>query len=110
MTRDLGYAPGLAANEEMTMYIEVPENLARRIYELAKGDDERLAELLGVVIDKYDEDPPKWATLGDLQRHAREAVKRYKTDSPTHIVANDSRSRQIVNAEFADHLVSRVEP
>ena len=92
------------------MYIEVPENLARRIHKLAQGEDECLAELLGIVIDRYDANPPKYATLGDLQRHAQETIKRYETDRPAHAVETAPRGREVLSVDFADNLASRVEP
>ena len=86
------------------MYIEVPENLARRIHELAQGDDERLAELLGVVIDKYDENPPKWATLADLVRHADAFRERMNNESSSDTLNAASHDREVLVAELADRV------
>lgn len=92
------------------MYIEVPENLVRRIHELAQGEDENLAELLGIVIESYDANPPKWATLGDLQRHAAEARKRMKRLPEAEIVHATTSSREFLNTQLTDYPLERTDP
>ncbi len=92
------------------MFIEVPENLVRRIHELAQGEDENLAELLGIIIESYDLNPPKWATLGDLHRHAAEARKRMKRLPEAEIVDTTASSRDFLSTKLTDYLLERTDP
>ena len=72
------------------MYIEVPDTVMRHMHKIALRKDERLAELIGILIERYDTEGPKWATLGDLQRFAAEARKRMKRSRPDAERVNDA--------------------
>ena len=90
------------------MYIEIPEETVRRMREVAEGKDDFLAELLGNLLARHCGDAPKRATLADLGSHAREANA--STPPPPLEIDNTSIiSRDILNVEFADYLISRIE-
>lgn len=91
------------------MTIDIPEDVARRLEQLAEQHDTDLGDLLRDMVERYAKertanDKP-WATLADLARHA----KQMNMASPE--PANTAeRSREILNTEYADYLKSRIEP
>ena len=52
------------------MYIKVPEELVRQMYEFALTKDDFLAELLGNLLERFDHNPPPFKTMDELLRHA----------------------------------------
>lgn len=106
------------------MFIEVSVELVRRMYELAKREDDYLAEQLGNLLKRYAEEAPKYATLADLARyvdklHAEslhepaalvDKLRAESPDEPAALVDTAERSREILNTEFPDYLASRVDP
>ncbi len=91
------------------MTIDIPEDVAQRLEQLAQQRDTDLGDLLRDMIERYakertaDEKP--WATLADLARHA----KQMNMASPEP-VNTAQRSREILNTEYADYLKSRIDP
>ncbi|MCY4540103.1 MAG: ribbon-helix-helix protein, CopG family [Chloroflexi bacterium] len=88
------------------MTIDIPEDVAQRLEQLAEKHDTDLGDLLRDMIERYAKertanDKP-WATLADLARNAEEAG----LASP-HSVNTAARSREILNAEYADYLKRR---
>lgn len=92
----------------MTNYIQIPEEMARKLHAIAEREDTELAKSVGEMIEAQSDDRP-WATLGDLELFAREARKRMNGDSSSEMVDDSARSREILNTEFADYLISRVD-
>lgn len=90
------------------MTIEIPEDVARRLDELAKQNDADIGDLLRDLLASYENDgnadQKPWATLADLARHA----KKMNMASPEPVNTAE-RSREILNAEFADYLNSRID-
>lgn len=89
------------------MTIDIPEDVALRLEQLAEQQDTELGDLLRDMIERYakertTEDKP-WATLADLARNAKEAG----LASP-HPVNTAARSREILNAEYADYIKRRI--
>ncbi len=90
------------------MTIDIPEDVALRLEQLAQQRDTDLGDLLRDMIERYakerttDEKP--WATLADLARHA----KQMNMASPEP-VNTAQRSREILNTEYADYLKSRID-
>lgn len=91
------------------MFIEVSVELVRRMYELAKREDDYLAEQLGNLLKRYAEEAPKYATLADLARYV-DKLHAESPDEPAILVDTAERSREILNTEFPDYLASRVDP
>lgn len=91
------------------MTIDIPEDVALRLEQLAEQRDTDLGDLLRDMIERYaneqtaDEKP--WATLADLARHA----KQMNMASPEP-VNTAQQSREILNTEYADYLKSRIDP
>ena len=86
------------------MFIKIPEELVRQMHEFALTRDECLAELLGIVIDRYDANPPKYATLGDLVRHADSFRERMNRDSSSVIAGAAENDREPLVSELAERL------
>ena len=87
------------------MSIDIPEDVALRLGQLAQRQNIEIGELLRKMIERYPADGRPWATLADLARHA----KKMNMASPE-TVNTAERSREILNAEYADYLESRSEP
>ena len=91
------------------MTIDIPEDVALRLEQLAEQRDTDLGDLLRDMIERYAEeraaDDKPWATLADLARHA----KKMNMASPEP-VNTAKRSREILNTEYADYLKSRIDP
>ena len=86
------------------MTIDIPEDIALRLEQLAKQRDTDIGELLRDMIERYTADE-QWATLADLARHAKKM--NMASSEP---VNTASRSREILNTEYADYLKSRIDP
>jgi len=90
------------------MTIDIPDDLALRFEELAKRNDVEVSELLCELLERYandsDNNEKQWATLADLARHAKEL----NMASPEP-VDTAGRSREILNAEYADFLKRRID-
>ncbi|MDE2821370.1 MAG: hypothetical protein OXT68_04810 [Chloroflexota bacterium] len=91
------------------MTIDIPEDVALRLEELAEQHDADPGDLLRDMIERYAKerlgDDERWATLADLARHAKEM----NMASPEP-VNTAKRSREILNTEYADYLKSRIDP
>ena len=91
------------------MTIDIPEDIALRLEELAKQNDADIGELLRDMLERYanerETDEKQWATLADLARHAKAAGM--ASPEP---VNTAERSRDILNTEYADYLKSRIDP
>lgn len=92
------------------MYIEVPDTVMRHMHKIAQREDEDLAELIGILIERYDTEGPKWATLADLHRFAAEARKRMKRLPDAEIVDATTSSREFLNTELTDYPLERTDP
>ncbi|MCY4071327.1 MAG: hypothetical protein OXG60_08500 [Chloroflexi bacterium] len=88
------------------MTIDIPEDVALRLEQLAEQHDTDLGDLLRDMIERYAKERPtddkRWATLADLARNAKEAG----LASP-HPVNTAARSREILNTEYVDYLKRR---
>lgn len=92
----------------MTNYIQIPEEMARKLHAIAKQEDAELAKSVGEMIESQLDDRP-WATLADLHRFAAEARKRMKPKPDAEIMDDFARRREILSAEYADFLASCVD-
>ena len=85
------------------MTIDIPQDVALRLEELAKRKDANIGELLRDLLERYDieseTDDEQWATLADMARHAKEL----NMASPEP-VDTAGRSREILNTEYVDYL------
>lgn len=90
------------------MTIDIPEDIALQLEELAKRNDADISDLLRDMLARYEDDSDnnekQWATLADMARHAKEL----NMASPEP-VDTAGRSREILNTEFADYLQSRID-
>ncbi len=86
------------------MTIDVPDDVALRLEQLAKQQDADIGDLLRDLLERYTDDK-QWATLADLARHAKEM--NMASSEP---VNTAERSREILNTEYADYLKSRIDP
>lgn len=91
------------------MTIDIPEDVALRLEELAAQRDTSPGELLRDMIERYAKeraaDDKPWATLADLARHAK--LMNMASPEP---VNTAERSREILNTEYVDYLKSRLDP
>lgn len=91
------------------MAIDIPEDVALRLQQLAEQHDTDLGDLLRDMIERYAKERPtddkRWATLADLARHAK--LMNMASPKP---VNTAERSREILNTEYADYLKSRIDP
>ncbi len=91
------------------MTIDIPEDIALRLEQLAKRKDADIGDLLRDMIKRYanegETDDKQWATLADLARHAKAAGLASPEPSNT-----AERSREILNTEYVDYLKSRIDP
>ena len=83
------------------MTIDIPEDVAMRLEELAKQNDADIGDLLRDLLERYTADE-QWATLADLARHA----KKMNMASPEPVNTAE-HSREILNTEYADYLHKR---
>ncbi len=83
------------------MTIDIPQDLALRLEELAHEQGSTVEDFLRNLLDRQVPKKPQ-LTLQDLARNAREAG--LKSDKP---VDTSERSREILNAEFADWVDRR---
>ena len=88
------------------MTIDIPEDIALRLEELAKQNDADISELLRDMLERYanerETDEKQWATLADMARHAKEL----NMVSPAPVNTAE-RSRDILNTEHVDYLYER---
>ncbi len=116
------------------MTIEIPEDVALRLEELAKQDDADVGDLLRDIVERYEAEraatQKRWATGADFARNAKEAglasphrvdtdekqwatladlaryAKKMNMASPEPVNTAE-RSREILNTEYADYLYER---
>ena len=85
------------------MTIDIPEDIALRLQELAKLNDADVSDLLRDMLARYaderDGNKKRRATTADFARNALAAGL-----SSPHPVDTAERSREILNSEFADYL------
>lgn len=81
------------------MLIEVPDDIAARLQKMA----EKRGCTIGEILRPWTEPEPEeqYGTLADMLRNADEANLGRFRDGPTDTSA---RSREILNAEFADYI------
>ncbi|MCY3864862.1 MAG: ribbon-helix-helix protein, CopG family [Chloroflexi bacterium] len=88
------------------MTIDIPEDLALRLEELAKRNDADVGDLLRDLLARYEDEraakQKRWATGADFARNAKAAG----LASPEPLDTS-ARSREILNTEFADYLKRR---
>ena len=88
------------------MTIEIPEDVALRLEELAEQDDADIGDLLRALLARYeaerDDKAKRRATGADFARNAKAAG--LASPEP---VDTSARSREILNTEFADYLKRR---
>ena len=84
------------------MNIDIPEEAARRLEQLAEQLDAEIGELLQDMIARYTADE-QWGSLADMARNARQAglASAQPVDTAAH-------SREILNTEYADALKRRL--
>ena len=85
------------------MTIDIPDDIALRLQELAKLNDADVSDLLRDMLARYaderDGNQKRRATTADFARNALAAGL-----SSPHPVDTAERSREILNSEFADYL------
>ena len=89
------------------MAIDIPQDISLRLQEIAQRQDMDVGDLLRDMIKRYGNerdngDSGQYATWGDLLESARTAG--LSTPEP---VDTASRSREILNTEYADYLIER---
>ncbi len=88
------------------MTIDIPEDVALRLEEMAKRNDAEVADLLRDLLERYeyerDAKDKRRATGADFARNAKAAG--LASPKP---VDTSARSREILNTEFADYLKRR---
>lgn len=84
------------------MNIEVSDEVALQLRELAEERELTVEELIRAILDSYDVKRPKGATLADFAKMAMEAgLSSAEPDGAAEI------SRDILNTEYAKHLLKR---
>ena len=86
------------------MTIDIPQDLASRIEELADDQGSTIEEFLRELLARHQTNKPRM-TMADLARIAREANL-----SSDHPVDTAARSREILNTEYAEYLKRRRAP
>ncbi len=94
------------------MLLNIPEDIALQLDEMAQRQDAEIGELLRDMLKRYAkehnpadcsvESAGQFATWGDLVKSAREAG--LASPKPVDTAA---RSREILQAEYVDYLVKR---
>ena len=88
------------------MTIDIPDDVALRLEQLAQQEDADIGDLLRDMLERYvderDAKPKRWATGADFARNAKAAG--LASPEP---VDTSARSREILNTEFADYLKRR---
>lgn len=88
------------------MTIDIPQDVALRLEELAQQNDANVGDLLRDLLERYESEhaakPKRWATGADFARNAKAAglASPEPTDSA-------ERSREILNTEYVDYLYER---
>ncbi len=88
------------------MTIDIPQDVALRLEELANRKDADIGDLLRDLLARYESEhaakQKRWATGADFARNAKAAG--LASPEP---VDTSARSREILNTEFADYLKRR---
>jgi hypothetical protein len=88
------------------MTIEIPQDIALRLEELANQQNAEIGDLLREWLERYESEHAgkqrRWATGADFARNAKAAG--LASPEP---VDTSARSREILNTEFADYLKRR---
>ena len=85
------------------MLINIPEDVARRLEKLAQEEGSSVGDLLKTLLNRYAPDSPP-GSLAELAQNAREAGL-----ASAEPVDTASRSRKILNTEYADYLKQRMD-
>ncbi len=85
------------------MLINIPEDVARRLEKLAQEEGSSVGDLLKTLLNRYAPDSPP-GSLAEMARNAREAGLASAEPVDTAV-----RSREILNAEYADYLKRRMD-
>ncbi|MBZ0305744.1 MAG: hypothetical protein K8I82_06720 [Anaerolineae bacterium] len=85
------------------MFINIPEDIVRRLEKLAQQEDATVGDVLENLLNRYMPEPQS-GSLADMARNAREA----SLSSPQPVDTAE-RSRSILNTEFADYLKGRMD-
>ena len=83
------------------MVINIPDEVARRLEELAEQQGFTVGDLLRTLLDRYASEIPP-GSLAEMAQNAREAGL-----TSGESVDTAERSREILNAEYADYLKRR---
>jgi len=83
------------------MVVNIPEEAALRLEELAEQQGSTVGELLRTLHDRYASEAPQ-GSLAEMAQNAREAGL-----ASGESVDTAERSREILNAEYADYLKRR---
>ncbi len=84
------------------MVLDISPDLAHRLEELAEERSSSVEDLIRTWLDGQEAQKPR-LTMQDLARNAREAG--LKSEKP---VDTSTRSREILNAEFANWIDRRI--
>lgn len=85
------------------MLINIPEEVAHRLEQLAEQEGSTVGDLLRTLLNRYvPETPP--GSLAEMAQNAREA--NLASAKP---VNTAERSREILNTEYADYLKRRID-
>lgn len=82
--------------------IELPDDIANRLNELAAQQDASVGELIERMLSRYTQ--PSSGSLAEMAQNAREA--NLASVEPVDTAAN---SREILNNEYADTLKQRID-
>jgi hypothetical protein len=84
------------------MHMDIPESVAQRLARLAQERGTTVGEVLESLLNRYEPEVPP-GSLAALARNAREAG--LSTPGP---VDTSARSREILDTEYADSLLKRL--
>jgi hypothetical protein len=85
------------------MLINIPEDVAQRLEKLAEEESSTVEEVLRALLNRYTPDTPP-GSLAQMAQNARAAGL-----ASAESVDTAERSREILNAEFADYLRRRMD-
>ena len=83
------------------MVVNIPEEVALRLEKLAEQQGSTVGDLLRTLLDRYASETPP-GSLAEMAQNAREAGL-----ASGESVDTAERSREILNAEYADYLKRR---
>ena len=85
------------------MFMNIPDDIAQRLHQLAQQEQTSIGELLKTLLDRYAPEPTT-GTLAEMAQNARNAglASSQKVDTSEH-------SREILNTDFADYLKHRMD-